>query len=66
MTPERALQEQIKHYRRMSGEQRLTIALQLHELSVNVARESIRRQNPDADEAEVERLLRRRIELARP
>jgi len=49
----------------MSGEQRLAVALGLHELSCNIAREGIRRQHPDADDAEVERLLRRRIELAR-
>ena len=47
----------------MTGEQRIAVALGLHELSCNVAREGIRRQNPNADEAEVERLLRRRIEL---
>ena len=49
----------------MTGEQRLGIALQLHELSCNVAREGIRQQNPQANEAEVERLLRQRISLAR-
>ena len=49
----------------MTGEQRLRIALELHELSCHVAREGIRHQNPNADEAEVERLLRRRLELAR-
>lgn len=65
MSPERALEEQIKRYRRMTGEQRLAIALELHELSCSVAREGIRHQNPDADEAEVERLLRQRLELAR-
>jgi hypothetical protein len=37
----------------------------LHELSCEVAREGIRRQNPQADAAEVERLLHRRLELAR-
>lgn len=63
MDPECAFQEQLKRYRRMTGEQRL--ALELHELSCNVAREGIRHQNPGADEAEVERLLRRRLELAR-
>ena len=63
MSPERALNEQIERYRRMTGEQRLGIALELHESSCNVAREGIRRQNPGADEAEVERLLRRRLEL---
>jgi type II secretory pathway predicted ATPase ExeA len=48
----------------MTGEQRLAVALELHELSCNVAREGIRRQNPKADETEVERLLRHRIGLA--
>lgn len=60
-----ALDEQIKRYRCMTGEQRLAIALGLHELSCEVAREGIRRQNPQADAAEVERLLHRRLELAR-
>ena len=65
MNPDRALNQQIERYRRMTGEQRLRIALELHELSCNVAREGIRRQNPNADEAGVERLLRQRLELAR-
>ncbi len=64
MNPDRALQEQIELYRRMTGEQRLAIALELHELSCNVAREGIRHQHPGADEVEVERLLRERIKLA--
>lgn len=49
----------------MTGEQRLAIALELHEMSCNIAREGIRRQHPDADEIEVEKFLRARIELAR-
>jgi len=65
MTPAAALEEQIRHYRRMTGEQRLALALDMHEMSCDVAREGIRRQHPDADAAEVERLLRRRIELSR-
>jgi hypothetical protein len=65
MTPREATEEQIKRYRLMTGEQRLAIALRLHEMACNVAREGIRRQHPDADEAEVERLLRGRLELAR-
>ena len=65
MNPERALNEQIERYRRMTGEQRLALALELHELSCNVARAGIRHQHPEADEAEVERLLRKRLELAR-
>ena len=59
-----ALQKQIERYRQMTGEQRLEIALDMHEMSCNVAREGIRHQNPNADETEVEHLLRRRIELA--
>ena len=64
MKPDDALQEQIQRYQRMSGEQRLTVALQLHELSCNLAREGIRQQNPQADEHEVERLLHQRLRLA--
>ena len=65
MTAETASRKQIERYRQMTGEQRLAIALELHEMSCNIAREGIRRQNPNADAAEVERLLRHRIELAR-
>ncbi len=65
MTPQAALDEQIERYRQMTGEQRLAIALDLHELSCDIAREGIRRQHPKADATEVERLLRQRLELAR-
>jgi hypothetical protein len=65
MTAATALDRQIECYRRMTGEQRLAVALDLHELSCDIAREGIRRQNPRADAAEVERLLRHRLELAR-
>ena len=65
MTAETAANKQIERYRQMTGEQRLAIALELHEMSCNIAREGIRRQNPNADAAEVERLLRHRIELER-
>jgi Rv0078B-related antitoxin len=65
MSPDEAVQEQIRRYQRMTGEQRLALALELHELSCGVAREGIRHQNPNADEVEVERLLRQRLEMAR-
>jgi hypothetical protein len=65
MTPEDALARQIELYRAMTGEQRLKIALDLHQLSCDVAREGIRGQFPDADDAEIERRLRERMELAR-
>ena len=58
-----ALDAQIEKYRRMSGEQRLAIALDLHDLACDVARAGIRSQHPDAGAAEIEQLLRRRIHL---
>jgi hypothetical protein len=65
VTPQAAFNEQIEHYRRLTGEQRLGIALDLHELACDVAREGVRHQHPGADEPEVERLLRERLEFAR-
>jgi len=65
MTAATALVRQVERYRQMTGEQRLAVALDLHEMSCDVAREGIRRQHPKADGAEVERLLHRRLELAR-
>jgi len=65
MTAEAATNKQIERYRQMTGEQRLAIALELHEMSCNIAREGIRRQHPDADESEVEKFLHARLKLAR-
>jgi hypothetical protein len=65
MTAAAALEKQILLYRRMTGEQRLAVALDLHELACDMAREGIRRQHPGADADEIERLLRRRIEISR-
>lgn len=65
MKTAKTLEKQIEIYRRMTGEQRLGIALDLHEMSCDIAREGIRRQHPNANAEEVERLLRHRIELAR-
>jgi ABC-type Na+ transport system ATPase subunit NatA len=65
MRPEDAAARQIALYRRMTGEERLAIALELHELSCELAREGIRRLHPLADAAEVERLLHQRLLLAR-
>ena len=60
-----ASEKQIERYRQMTGEQRLKIALDLHEMSCNIARAGIRRQHPEADETEVERFLHARLKLAR-
>ena len=64
MTPQAAVDAQIKKYRAMTGEERLKLALDLHELSCEVARDGIRYQHPEASADEVERLLRERIALA--
>ena len=65
MTPEAALEMQIARYREMTREQRVGIALRLHELACEMARLGIRRQHPTASRQEVDALLRRRLELAR-
>ena len=65
MTATAALHKQIERYRIMTGEERLAIALDLHEVSCDIAREGIRHDHPEANPAEVERLLRRRLELTR-
>jgi hypothetical protein len=65
MDAETALKLQIEAYRRMTGEERLAIALGLHELSCEIARDGIRHQYPQASPEEVERLLHRRLALAR-
>ena len=65
MSPESALQQQIAHYQAMTGQERLKIALSiLHEFACNVARAGIRRQFPLASSEEVDRELRRRIQLS--
>ncbi len=65
MTPEAAVEKQIARYRTMTREQRVGIALRLHELACEMARLGIRHQHPEASAAEVEALLRQRLELAR-
>lgn len=66
MSPEAALQVQIQRYRRMTGQQRLNIALDLHDFACDIARAGIRRQFPGANDQEVDRQLWRRIQMSRP
>lgn len=54
---------QIEAYRQMSGEERLQIALNLHELSCEISRESIRATSANTTSEEVEAQLRQRIQL---
>ena len=55
--------KQIDAYRRMSGEQRLRIGLGLFESAVNIAREAVRHQFPDADERTIESKVQQRIRI---
>lgn len=64
MTPQAALDAQIEKYRAMTGEERLQLAFDLHELSCEIARDGIRHQHPEASVEEVEQRLRKRIALA--
>jgi hypothetical protein len=65
VTPQAALELQLERYRGMTRGERVGIALRLHELACEMARLGIRRQHPKAIPAEVEELLRRRLELVR-
>jgi hypothetical protein len=65
MSPDAALAIQIARYREMTPEQRVLIALRLHEMSCDMARLGIRRQFPAAGEEEIEHRLRERMKLAR-
>ena len=65
MSPQAALETQIERYRTMTREERVGIALRLHELACEMARLGIRRQHPDATPHDVEKFLLHRLELAR-
>ena len=64
MDPESALALQIAHYQHMTGEERVALALELHEFACDLARAGIRAQHPSADASQIERLLRQRLEVA--
>ena len=64
MGPEEAFEREIANYRAMTGEERLGIALAMHEMACDRARREIRQRHPGANEQEVERMLRQRIALA--
>ena len=61
MTSDEAQKLQIARYQQMTGEERLALALRLHELACAVTREGIRRQHPGASDGEVENFLRQRL-----
>lgn len=61
VTPNEVTNKQIERYRLMTGEQRLLIALRLHELSCEVARDGIRSRYPNANLEVIEEQLRMRL-----
>lgn len=63
--PSDAAELQIERYRAMTGEERLAIALRLHEFSCNLAREGIKAQHPHATAATIEKLLHERLKVGR-
>jgi hypothetical protein len=65
MTQQAVSDFEIEQYRRISGEERLAIALHLHERSCDMVREAIRVQHHGIENSEVEKLFRRRIASAR-
>jgi hypothetical protein len=65
MKPAAATDAQITRYRQMTREERVAIALRLHDLACEMARLGIRRQHPTATPAEVDAMLRERLQLAR-
>lgn len=61
MNPDQIGQQQIEAYRKMTGQQRLRIGLGLYEASLEMARQAIRNQYPNADQSEIEQRLRARV-----
>lgn len=61
MNPEQGFQKQLEIYRKMTGGERLEIALNLHQLSCDISREGIRYRHPNATPEEVEEYLKKRI-----
>jgi hypothetical protein len=57
-------QEEIEHYRQMTGEQRLEIALRMSDEVRERAREALRRGYPQAEQREINRMFRERVLLA--
>lgn len=57
--------EKVYRARRSSPEQKLLVGRELFEFGCELSRAGIREQHPEADEAEVERLLARRLALMR-
>jgi hypothetical protein len=53
--------KQLDRYRQMTGEQRLAIALQMHEFACDIAREGLRRQFPRESSDQHEQRLKDRI-----
>lgn len=58
-------EKQLEGYRKMSGEQRLLIAMELSSMVRNLTRAGIAHQYPEFTKNEIEKELQRRIEYGR-
>ena len=56
--------EDLEQARRMTPEQKLIAGAELFDYACEISKAGIRAQYPDADESEVLRILRERLELA--
>ncbi len=66
MNPDKALERQLTRYREMTCDERIRMALGLHELASEMARARIRAQYPHATAAAIERFLAERRRLVLP
>jgi hypothetical protein len=57
--------DRVLRARQMDPAEKLSAGFELFEYACEITRAGIRSQNPQADEAEVERILARRLELGR-
>jgi hypothetical protein len=58
------LEQQIAAYRRMTGQERFQIGLQLYDLARSIVRSGVRDQHPDWNDEQVEREVTRRFRFA--
>jgi hypothetical protein len=61
MRPDEGARKQIEVYRRMTGRQRLAIALEMWDTALAVAKASEKALNPHLSEGEIEKRARKRM-----
>lgn len=64
-TTDRMFREEVLRARNMDAAEKLSAGFELFEYACEITRAGIRHQHPQADEAEVERILGERLALAK-